>query len=94
MTENYKLIESDLRQVIYDDAVEYFGEDHGNFIFNDLNPSTLLFALCLTEFYGVSQDRIFCRRGDKIYDITSKQIDPDLLSRVGSNAEIETEKQQ
>lgn len=93
MTENYKLIESELRQVIYDDAVKYFGEDHGNFIFNDLNPSTLLFALCLTEFYGVSQDRIFCRRDDKIYDITSKQVDPDLLSRVGSNTEIETEKQ-
>ena len=92
MTENYKLIESDLRQVIYDDAVEYFGEDHGNFIFNDLNSSTLLFALCLTEFYGVSQDRIFYRRDDKIYDITSKQVDQDLLSRVGSNSETETEK--
>ena len=73
MTENYKLIESDLRQVIYDDAVEYFGEDHGNFIFNDLNPSTLLFALCLTEFYGVSQDRIFYRKNSKIYNFEHKE---------------------
>ena len=73
MTENYKLIESDLRQVIYDNAVEYFGEDHGNFIFNDLNPSTLLFALCLTEFYGVSQDRIFYRKNSKIYNFEHKE---------------------
>ena len=77
MTENYKLIESDLRQVIYDNAVEYFGEDHGNFIFNDLNPSTLLFALCLTEFYGVSQDRIFYRKNSKIYNFEHKEVNLD-----------------
>ena len=77
MTEYYKLIESDLRQVIYDDAVEYFGEDRGNFIFNDLNPSTLLFALCLTEFYGVDLSQIFYRKDGKIYDIEHKEVNLD-----------------
>ena len=81
MTENYKLIESDLRQVIYDDAVEYFGEEHGNFIFNDLNPSTLLFALCLTEFYGVDRSQIFYRRNGKIYDIEYRQVNLDQLDQ-------------
>lgn len=81
MTENYKLIKSDLRQVIYDDAVEYFGEEHGNFIFNDLNPLTLLFALCLTEFYDVDQSQIFYRRNGKIYDIEYRQVNLDQLDQ-------------
>ena len=81
MTENYKLIESDLRQVIYDAAVEYFGEDRGNFIFNDLNPSTLLFALSLIEFYGVDRSQIFYRKNGKIYDIEHKEVNLDELKK-------------
>ena len=80
MTEYYKLIESDMRQIIYDNALYYFVDSRGNFVFDDFNPATLLFALCLIEFYGVDRNKIFYKKGHRIYDIEHKQVNLDRLN--------------
>lgn len=79
MTEYYKLIESDMRQVIYDNALYYFADSKGNFVFEDFKPATLLFALCLIEFYGVDRNKIFYKKNNRIYDIEYKPVDLERL---------------
>lgn len=81
MTEYYKLIESDMRQVIYDNALYYFVDSKGNFVFEDFKPATLLFALCLIEFYGVDQNKIFYKKDHRVYDIEHKQVNLDQLDQ-------------
>ena len=79
MTEDYKLIESSMRQIIYDNALYYFVDSRGNFVFDDFNPATTLFALCLIEFYGVDRNRIFYKKNNRIYDIEYKQVNLERL---------------
>ena len=79
MTEYYKLIESDMRQVIYDNALDYFVDSKGNFVFEDFKPATLLFALCLIEFYGVNRNQIFYKKDHRVYDIEYKQVNQERL---------------
>ena len=80
MTEDYKLIEFDMRQIIYDNALYYFVDSGGNFVFDDFNPATLLFALCLIVFYGVDRNKIFYKKDHRIYDIDHKQVNLDRLN--------------
>lgn len=79
MTEDYKLIESSMRQIIYDNALYYFVDSRGNFVFDDFNPATTLFALCLIEFYGVDRNHIFYKKNNRIYDIEYKQVNQERL---------------
>lgn len=79
MTEYYKLIESDMRQVIYDNALYYFVDSKGNFVFEDFKPATLLFALCLIEFYGVDRNKIFYKKDHRVYDIEHKHVNLERL---------------
>lgn len=79
MTEDYKLIESSMRQIIYDNALYYFVDSGGNFVFDDFNPATTLFALCLIEFYGVDRNHIFYKKNNRIYDIEYKQVNLERL---------------
>lgn len=74
MTEYYKPIESGMRQIIYDNALYHFVDSRGNFVFDDFNPATSLFALCLIEFYGVDRNKIFYKKDHRIYDIEHKQV--------------------
>ena len=89
MTEYYKLIESDMRQIIYDNALYYFVDSRGNFVFDDFNPATLLFALCLIEFYGVDRNKIFYKKGHRIYDIDHKQVNLERLD-YGKDSNVDT----
>lgn len=74
MTEYYKPIESGMRQIIYDNALYHFVDSRGNFVFDDFNAATSLFALCLIEFYGVDRNKIFYKKDHRIYDIEHKQV--------------------
>ena len=82
MTEYYKHQETDLRKIIYANAVKEFRDSRGNFVFDDFSPATSLFALCLIEFYEVDRNQIFYRKNGKIYDIEHKQVNLDRLSEV------------
>ena len=79
MTEYYKPTESDLRQIIYDNALYHFVDSKGNFIFEDFNASTSLLALCLIEFYGVDRNKIFYKKDHQIYDIEHKRVNLERL---------------
>lgn len=80
MTEYYKPTESDLRQIIYKNALYHFADDKGNFVFDDFEPATMLFALTLIEFYGVDRKQIFYKKDHGIYDIEHKQVNLDRLN--------------
>lgn len=80
MLETYKPSESDMRQVIYDNALYHFVDSNGNFVFDDLKPATSLFALCLIEFYGVDRNKIFYKKDHRVYDIDHKQVNLDHLN--------------
>lgn len=75
MTEYYRLQETDLRKIIYDNAVKEFQDIKGRFIFDDFNTTTMLFALSLEEFYGVDRSQIFFRKNSKIYNIELKEVE-------------------
>lgn len=79
MTEYYKSTESNLRQVIYDNALYHFVDSKGNFVFEDFNAATSLFALCLIEFYGVNRNQIFYKKDHQIYDIEHKLVNQERL---------------
>lgn len=80
MTESYKLSGSDMRQVIYDNALYHFVDSNGNFVFDDFNTATSLFVLCLIEFYGVDRSQIFYKKDHRVYDIDHKQVNLDRLN--------------
>lgn len=82
MTEYYKHQETDLRKIIYANAVKEFQDIRGRFIFDDFNTATMLFALSLEEFYGVNRNQIFYRKNGKIYNVEHKEVDLDRLSEV------------
>ena len=75
MTEYYRLQETDLRKIIYANAVKEFQDIKGRFIFDDFNTATILFALSLEEFYGVDRSQIFFRKNSKIYDVELKEVE-------------------
>ena len=75
MTEYYRLQETDLREIIYANAVKEFQDIRGRFIFNDFNTTTILFALSLEEFYGVDRSQIFFRKNSKIYNAELKEVE-------------------
>lgn len=75
MTEYYRLQETDLRKIIYANAVKEFQDIKGRFIFDDFNTTTMLFALSLEEFYGVDRSQIFFRKNSKIYDVELKEVE-------------------
>lgn len=75
MTEYYRLQETDLRKIIYANAVKEFQDIKGRFIFDDFNTATMLFALSLEEFYGVDRSQIFFRKNSKIYNIELKEVE-------------------
>lgn len=75
MTEYYRLQETDLRKIIYANAVKEFQDIKGRFIFDDFNTTTILFALSLEEFYGVDRSQIFFRKNSKIYNIELKEVE-------------------
>lgn len=75
MTEYYRLQETDLRKIIYDNAVKEFQDIKGRFIFDDFNTTTMLFALSLEEFYGVDRSQIFFRKNSKIYNVELKEVE-------------------
>lgn len=75
MTEYYRHQETDLRKIIYANAVKEFQDIRGRFIFDDFNTATSLLALSLIEFYGVDRSQIFYRENDKIYDIEHKEVE-------------------
>ena len=75
MTEYYRLQETDLRKIIYANAVKEFQDIKGRFIFDDFNTATMLFALSLEEFYGVDRSQIFFRKNSKIYNIKLKEVE-------------------
>ncbi len=80
MTEYYKPQETDLREIIYKNAVNAFSDLKGNFVFENFNVATSLFALCLIEFYGVNRNQIFYKNDHRVYDIEHKQVNLDQLS--------------
>lgn len=80
MTEYYKPIESGLKQIIYKNALYHFADPKGNFVFDDFNDATVLFALSLIEFYGVDRKQIFYKKDHKVYDIEHKQVSLDRLN--------------
>lgn len=80
MTEYSKSKESDMKQVIYDNALYHFVDSNGNFVFDDFNTATSLFALCLIEFYGVNRNQIFYKKDHRVYDIDHKQVNLDRLN--------------
>lgn len=82
MTEYYRHQETDLRKIIYANAVKEFQDIRGRFILDDFNTATSLFALCLIEFYGVDRNQIFYRKNDKIYNIEHREVKLDRLSEV------------
>lgn len=75
MTEYYRLQETDLRTIIYANAVKEFQDIKGRFIFDDFNTATILFALSLEEFYGVDRSQIFFRKNSKIYNVELKEVE-------------------
>ena len=75
MTEYYRLQETDLREIIYANAVKEFQDIKGRFIFDDFNTTTILFALSLEEFYGVDRSQIFYRKNSKIYNAELKEVE-------------------
>lgn len=75
MTEYYRLQETDLREIIYANAVKEFQDIKGRFIFDDFNTTTILFALSLEEFYGVDRSQIFFRKNSKIYNVELKEVE-------------------
>ena len=75
MTEYYRLQETDLRKIIYANAVKEFQDIKGRFIFDDFNTTTILFALSLEEFYGVDRSQIFFRKNSKIYNAELKEVE-------------------
>lgn len=75
MTEYYRLQETDLRKIIYANAVKEFQDIKGRFIFDDFNTATMLFALSLEEFYGVDRSQIFFRKNSKIYNAELKEVE-------------------
>lgn len=75
MTEYYRLQETDLRKIIYANAVKEFQDIKGRFIFDDFNTATILFALSLEEFYGVDRSQIFFRKNSKIYNVELKEVE-------------------
>ena len=75
MTEYYRLQETDLRKIIYANAVKEFQDIKGRFIFDDFNTTTMLFALSLEEFYGVDRSQIFFRKNNKIYNVELKEVE-------------------
>jgi len=75
MTEYYRLQETDLRKIIYANAVKEFQDIKGRFIFDDFNTTTILFALSLEEFYGVDRSQIFFRKNSKIYNVELKEVE-------------------
>lgn len=75
MTEYYRLQETDLRKIIYANAVKEFQDIKGRFIFDDFNTTTMLFALSLEEFYGVDRSQIFFRKNSKIYNAELKEVE-------------------
>ena len=79
MTEYYKPQETDLRKIIYKNAVNAFRDLKGNFVFDDFNTATLLFALSLIEFYGVDRNKIFYKKDHRVYDIDHKQVNLERL---------------
>lgn len=88
MTEYYKPTESDLRQVIYKNALHHFADQRGNFVFDDFNTATSLFALSLIEFYGVDRNKIFYKKDHRIYDIEHNQVNLERLD-YGKDSNIE-----
>lgn len=75
MTEYYRLQETDLREIVYANAVKEFQDIKGRFIFDDFNTATILFALSLEEFYGVDRSQIFFRKNSKIYNVELKEVE-------------------
>ena len=75
MTEYYRLQETDLRKIIYANAVKEFQDIKGRFIFDDFNTATMLFALSLEELYGVDRRQIFFRKNSKIYNVELKEVE-------------------
>lgn len=75
MTEYYRLQETDLRKIIYANAVKEFQDIKGRFIFDDFNTATMLFALSLEEFYRVDRSQIFFRKNSKIYNVELKEVE-------------------
>lgn len=75
MTEYYRLQETDLRKIIYANAVKEFQDIKGRFIFDDFSTATTLFALSLEEFYGVDRSQIFFRKNSKIYNVELKEVE-------------------
>lgn len=75
MTEYYRLQETDLRKIIYANAVKEFQDIKGRFIFDDFNTTTMRFALSLEEFYGVDRSQIFFRKNSKIYNVELKEVE-------------------
>ena len=75
MTEYYRLQETDLRKIIYANAVKEFQDIKGRFIFDDFNTTIMLFALSLEEFYGVDRSQIFFRKNSKIYNVELKEVE-------------------
>ena len=75
MTEYCRLQETDLRKIIYANAVKEFQDIKGRFIFDDFSTATMLFALSLEEFYGVDRSQIFFRKNSKIYNIELKEVE-------------------
>ena len=75
MTEYYRLQETDLREIIYANAVKEFQDIKGRFIFDDFSTATMLFALSLEEFYGVDRSQIFFRKNSKIYNVELKEVE-------------------
>lgn len=75
MTEYYRLQETDLRKIIYANAVKEFQDINGRFIFDDFSTAAMLFALSLEEFYGVDRSQIFFRKNSKIYNVELKEVE-------------------
>lgn len=74
MKNEIKIIKQNLKDVIIENASQYFKDENENFIFNNANPETLLLACCLQEFYNIEEIRLLYKTKDKLYTLTGKEV--------------------
>ena len=66
-----------LEQTIISNAVYYYIDINGNFIFDNWSNETQLLAMCLQEFYSIEADRLFYRKNGAVWDLNGKRVRED-----------------
>lgn len=65
---------NDRKSTILANARYAFGRTHNNLMFPNFGPEYQLLAMCLEEFYGVENDKIFYKSKGKTFNTSNEEV--------------------